>query len=56
MYDMETCAGPLFLYDAPAGDGEGDAVALAVCGTCGDIFVTTVKPDERHLDTLVDRA
>lgn len=47
---MDTCLGPLLRY--PVGDGV-DPVALIVCGACGEIFVSTSAPDDRHADVPV---
>lgn len=53
---MNECAGPLFLFDVPADDGVNvDCVALAECGSCGEVFVTSSAPDDRHASALVYR-
>lgn len=55
MKRVDTCAGPLFWFDVPDENGDVGPVALIECGCCGDIFMTTMHPNERHADTLVLR-
>ena len=55
MKGMDTCAGPLIWFDVPDENGDVGSVALIECGGCGEVFTTSMKPDDRHVDTLVVR-